>query len=67
MIWTGGVTAINTFAKCRHPVPQRVIFSVLLTGRMLSEDEVIAQLDEEGNGRLWEDEEFPADNSALYR
>lgn len=44
-----------------------VIFSVLLTGRMLSEDEVIAQLDEEGNGRLWEDEEFPADNSALYR
>lgn len=33
----------------------------------LTEEEVVAQLDEEGNGRLWEDEEFPADIASLYR
>jgi hypothetical protein len=34
---------------------------------MMNEDEVVAQLEEEGQNRLWEDEDFPADAASLYR
>lgn len=34
---------------------------------MMTEEDLIAQLQEQGEGKLWEDPDFPADSSALYR